>query len=562
MRTSYTKRRPLSFRKDETGSLTIFGLFIFILLLMMSGMAVDLVRQERARVAIQNTIDTAVVAASSLSQEAQTKAEVEALVKNHMEKAGFDPNIVTVDSDLQKPAGSDEIISRYVNASVNFEMNTMFMNMLGIDALEGHAASGAREGNEMIEIALVLDTSGSMNGTKMTNLKAAAKQFVTTVLTNNGPDRTLISIIPYSQQVHMSADLMARLNFDTDPVDVVDPAPYPNAMTTYVPGNMATNCVRFRSDDYTSHRLVDSGNIELLSHFARNSTGNYSEPSGSARWCRDTKTEVMLFQNDETTLHDHIDLMTATGWTAVDIGMNWGVGVLHESFQSVVTGMNTDGLAPDSAIGFPVPLGTPDVKKYVVLMTDGINTRQNDLKDDFKKGPTRIWHSDDLAGADWWSGFIVEMPDAPVSQRWYRPGSPWDTGDDEFLHANAVEAGGAAEDAVQWDHHMLFNRFQYAEAAEYFFSEVDSAAYDAYSDARHDGGWDDADDDLRAICAKARENQWIKIFTIAFEAPDDADSLLAECSGETGEHYDVAGNQIAAAFNSIAAEITKLRLTQ
>ena len=558
MRATFENHKSESFRSDETGSLTIFGLFIFILLLMMSGMAVDLVRQERARVAIQNTIDTAVVAASSLTQEAQTKAEVEALVKNHMEKAGFDPDMVTVDSDLQRPEGSEDIISRYVDARVDFQMNTMFMNMLGIDALEGKAASGAREGNQMIEIALVLDTSGSMDGTKMTNLKAAAKQFVTTVINNNGADRTLISIIPYSQQVHMSDDLMARLNFNTDPVDVETPDPYTNAMQTYVPGNTATNCARFRSNDYTSRRLVNGGNIELLSHFTLYSTGNYSEPNSWNRWCRKGhKAEVMLFQNNITTLHTHIDSMTASGWTAVDIGMNWGVGVLDDSFQTVALGMNDDGLAPDNVIGFPVPHGTADVKKYVVLMTDGINTHQYDLKDQFKSGPTRIWHSNELAAGDWWDGFVVEMPDNPASQRWYRPGSPWSTSDHEYLPEASLNT-----DAIQWDHHMLFNRFHSGEAAAYFFGSADATANAAYSDAFKNGGWGGADDDLRTICAKARENKWIKIFTIAFEAPTEADTLLAECSGEDGEHYDVAGTQIQTAFDSIAAEITKLRLTQ
>ncbi len=560
--------RPEFFRKNETGSLTIFGLFIFILLLMMSGMAVDLVRQERARVAIQNTIDTAVVAASSLTQEAQSKAEVEALVKSYMEKAGFDPEMVTVDSDLQQPAGSDEIISRYVNASVNFEMDTMFMNMLGIDALQGNAASGAREGNERIEIALVLDTSGSMNGTKMTNLKTAAKSFITTVLTNNGPNRTLISIIPYSQQVHMNDDLMARLNLNTDAVDIETPDPYTNAMQTYVPGNTATNCARFRTDDYTSHRLVDGGDVELLSHFAKDSTGNYSAPSSWNRWCRKGhKAEVMLFQNDITTLHGHIDSMTASGWTAVDIGMNWGVGVLDDSFQNVVSGMVTDNLAPGTALGFPVQLGTPDVKKYVVLMTDGINTHQYDLKDTFKSGPSRIWYSADLAAGTETDGFLVGMPDAAASQRWYRPRSPWTTGDDEYLHANEVESGGLAEDAVQWDHHALFNRFHYGEAADYFFSNVDAAAYNAYSNASLNDGWGEADTALRSICATARENNWITIFTVAFEAPTAANNILDECSGRDepnypGAHFDVSGNQLQGAFDSIAAEITKLRLTQ
>ena len=43
---------------------------------------------------------------------------------------------------------------------------------------------------------------------------AGAPVTITINVTNNGPDRTLISIIPYSQQVHMNDDLMARLNLN------------------------------------------------------------------------------------------------------------------------------------------------------------------------------------------------------------------------------------------------------------------------------------------------------------------------------------------------------------
>ena len=550
------------FRKDEAGSLTIFSLFIFILILMMSGMAVDMVRHERERVKIQNTIDTAVVAASSLTQAIETKAEVEALIKDHVAKAGLDPNIVTVDSDTVKPAGSDEVTSRWVTATADFRMDTMFMNMMGIEHLPGGAASGAREGNQMIEIALVLDTSGSMDGDKMDNLKIAAKQFINTVLTNNSPERTLISIIPYSQQVHMSNDLMARLSLNTDPV-VLDPVPTnPNAVAAYIPGNTATNCVRFRTDDFTNRRLVDGADIELLSHFRTGSTGNYSTPSGGSRWCRNSKLEMMLFQNDETALGLHIDAMDATGWTAVDYGMNWGVGVLDPSFQSVVTGMIADNLAPASAAGFPVAHGTPDVLKYVVLMTDGINTRQRDLKDEFKSGPTRIWHSDTLAdeptNGHKWFGYVVEMPDNPASQRWYVPGLPTTTSDDYYL-----AEGSEPADATQWDHHALFDRFSVPEAARYFFEQSDTGAFNAYNAAVETNlGYGTADTDLKAICAEARTNEWIEIFTVAFEAPTAANDILAECSAKEGNHFDVAGTNISTAFAAIAAEITKLRLTQ
>lgn len=576
----YEKLRSDTFLKDEKGSLVIFSLFIFVLILMMSGMAVDLIRQERERVRIQNTIDTAVVAASSLTQGLETKAEVEALVKDHMAKAGLNPDIVTVGSDTVKPNGSDEITSRWVNATVDFQMDTMFMNMMGIDSLPGGAVSGAREGSQMIEIAMVLDVSGSMGGDKLANLKIAAKQFVTTVLTNNSPERTLISIIPYSQQVHMSDDLMARLNIplasnpklrlDTT-LNLVDPVPTnPNAVASFTDGNTASNCVRFRDEDFGTRSLVDGNEIELLSHFTIWSTGNYETPSDWNRWCRRNsdptaapiKQPMLLFQNNETTLHTHIESLTAGGWTAIDYGMNWGVGVLDPSFQDVVTGMVADGDAPANAAGFPVPFGTPDVLKYVVLLTDGINTSQFDLKDDFKSGPSRVWHSDVLAdepthGNDW-RGYLVEMPDNAPASRWYVPGSPWTTSDDYYLAAGALPA-----DAEQWDHHDIYNRFAPMEAAAYFFEQSDTAAFNEYNDAVVSGlGWSTADQDVRDICSQARFGEQIEIFTIAFQAPDAANTLLAECSAEPGNHFDSSVTDIASDFAAIAAEITKLRLTQ
>ena len=573
MRTMIEKLKLMSFRRDETGSLVIFSLFIFLLILMMSGMAVDLVRQERERVKIQNTLDTAVVAASSLTQGLESKAEVEALVKDHMAKAGLNPDIVSVDSDTVKPGGSDEIISRWVNAEVDFQMDTMFMNMMGIDSLPGGAVSGAREGSQMIEIAMVLDVSGSMNGDKLDNLKIAAKQFVTTVLTNNSPDRTLISIIPYSQQVHMSDDLMTRLNIptatdpklrlNTVPVAVTPTPTNPNAVASYTEGNTATNCVRFRDADFDTRSIVDGIELELLAHFRDGSTGSYGTPGASSRWCRrGVKQPMLLFQNNETTLHDHIEALSAGGWTAIDYGMNWGVGVLDPSFQDVVTGMIADGDAPAHAAGFPVDFGTPDVLKYVVLLTDGINTEQKDLKDEFKSGPSRIWHSDTLANApvhghDWY-GYLVEMPDNPSSQRWYVPRSPWNNSDHYYL-----PEGSLPVDAKQWTHHDLYDRFASDQIAEYFFEDVDTDAFNAYDDAVVNSlGYGTADNDTRDICSQARTDGDIEIFTIAFEAPSAADALLAECSAVDGNHFDASVTDIAATFAAIAAEITKLRLTQ
>ena len=79
MRTSFkefVRSQKAIFVRDEAGSLTIFSLFMFILILFISGMAVDMVRHEKERVALQNAIDTAVVAASSMTQDKSTDAEI------------------------------------------------------------------------------------------------------------------------------------------------------------------------------------------------------------------------------------------------------------------------------------------------------------------------------------------------------------------------------------------------------------------------------------------------------------------------------------------------------
>ena len=66
--------------------MTIFSLFIFILILMISGMAVDLIAHERKRVMVQNTLDTAVLAAGSLNSGADSAAAITAMVKDYAER--------------------------------------------------------------------------------------------------------------------------------------------------------------------------------------------------------------------------------------------------------------------------------------------------------------------------------------------------------------------------------------------------------------------------------------------------------------------------------------------
>ena len=57
------------FRSDERGAMAFFMLFLLLIMLMIGGIAVDVMRFETRRVAMQQTMDRAVLAAANLTQK-------------------------------------------------------------------------------------------------------------------------------------------------------------------------------------------------------------------------------------------------------------------------------------------------------------------------------------------------------------------------------------------------------------------------------------------------------------------------------------------------------------
>ena len=142
------------FRREEDGSLIIFGLFAFVMMLLLAGVALDLMRFEERRTTLQNTIDRASLAAADLQQSLDPKE----VVKDYFLKAGLKP-----------PADDDIIVTegtltdyRKVEISVSEEMPTWFMALVGVKTLSTPASSTAEESVGQIEISLILDVSGCL----------------------------------------------------------------------------------------------------------------------------------------------------------------------------------------------------------------------------------------------------------------------------------------------------------------------------------------------------------------------------------------------------------------
>lgn len=148
----FKKFTSAGFKRDENGSMIVFVMVVFSVMMMVGGAGVDLARYEFSRSTLQYNLDRAVLAAASLKQE-QDPATV---VNDYMSRIVMNEEfVVTVTSNVQD-------YSRSVSASAVANVDMWFLSMAGVSQMPAKVVSIAQEQKTNLEISLVLDVSGSM----------------------------------------------------------------------------------------------------------------------------------------------------------------------------------------------------------------------------------------------------------------------------------------------------------------------------------------------------------------------------------------------------------------
>ena len=509
------------YAQEEDGVLIKPTIFIFLSMLAVGGIGVDLMRMERDRTELQYTLDRAVLAAADLDQT-QTPA---AVVLDYLTKSGL--------SEYYSPPTSDIGLGyRIVTSTVNTDFATHFMNFTGVGSIPINASSTAEESIDGLEISLVLDVSGSMNSNNcLTNLKAAAKDFIDTMVANTTDGKMSISIIPYATQVSLPDDLMNQYN-----------APDPNGLNY-------SRCVNFQSSDFLTTTLSTTSPLERTMHFSPwyrydyRDTGDIIEryavcsPYGHR--------EILPFQQNANVLKAFIDDLWAWGNTSIDVGMKWGATLLDPSAQPAIQALTT-GVSPSVPTDFetrPSSYTDADTIKVVVLMTDGQNTSQYYVKSANRTGMSDVWHD---PGSNRYSTLDPAYGDykRQGSSGWY-----------------ATPRGGDA--AVQLSRAELWARstLQYIYRDMFSWMGSSSAKNKYYYQVRGYHGTSTKNTRTKSICDAAKA-QGIIVYTIGFEAPSGGQAVLQDCASSDAHYFDVNGLEISDAFASIATSIRQLRLTQ
>ncbi len=188
------KRLLRRFFSDRRGAFAMQFALMAVPMFACTGVAIDGGRAFLARFELSAALDAAALAAGSTisDDEATLRGVARRFVDQNFGNA--EPGSVRIEFDP-----GDDVMT--VRGEV--DIDTFFMAIVGIPTVTVSAESEVRRGGTNVEVALVLDTTESMNGQRMTDLKAAAADLVDIVVTDDQtPYFSKLALVSYGANVY------------------------------------------------------------------------------------------------------------------------------------------------------------------------------------------------------------------------------------------------------------------------------------------------------------------------------------------------------------------------
>lgn len=371
--------------KDEEGSLFIYFALAIIPLLGFIGLSVDMSRAYHARAMVVNATDAAAMAASKVPTD-QAQAEAERVFNAYLNGTSIagqaEIDSVIVNEDLG-----------YVQVEAQSTVDMSFIKVLGYDDMAVNGKSRVLIAGGAVEVAVVLDNTGSMNNwisgkRRIDHLKDATELLIETVYPDSTPSEELfMAIIPYITQVNvgpktqwLNAQGLAMVN-DTDF--------FPNK-----PWGNWQGCLeaRLSNDLHKSDTPPTDESTRFLPYWWPSTRiNNYTYPDGTVRpwgwWSGDNDwtptsltrwdsgsprnpnagcpVEVLPLTNDKNALLDKTNEMfpIGRGGTHIFSGLKVGWWTLSPKWKNMW----------QNTTGHELPKDIEDSKKVMILMTDGYN---------------------------------------------------------------------------------------------------------------------------------------------------------------------------------------------
>lgn len=320
----------LQYFKETSGNVAILFAMCAFGIISLLGVAIDFQRSVSAEHNIQAALDASSLAAAKSFQNAKMKdAEIKKLAQNI-----FAADITLANANLKCPDPSINIdkTNGLVTASVTCKLPTTFAGLFSMSEMKISQSSTSAVSITSLDLAMMLDVSGSMSGQKLEDLKTAAKDAVDILITPYSGDRVRIAFNTYSTAINVGdyAEKVKGDNYDKD--------------------SALKNCVTERTG--TAKFDDDAPAFNKYMEEEPKSVGNkaMSCPSSS----------IAPLTSKASDLKTEIGKLKAGGWTAGHLGVAWAWYLISPEWDKIWP-----------AASEPLPYGKKDTIKAVILMTDG-----------------------------------------------------------------------------------------------------------------------------------------------------------------------------------------------
>lgn len=374
---------------NRRGNVAVIFALALLPVMAATGSAIDITRALQVKARLNSALDAAGLAAGK-----QIDANDETIIAtatayfnaNYPADELGDPGPLSVDI-------TDNTISLHVTASVE----TTIMKFAGFDEINVAADNEISRAVTGLEVALALDNTGSMAGTKLSNLKSSAHALVDILFgSETMPAHLKVSLVPFAAGVNVgplfdpvwldmagassihSENFTAGTNLWTlynnitnrdwngclmerpGGLDELDTPPTAGSPDTFFVPWFAPdepNSPSGYPNSYLSDGITGSANTRQRSTVKYPGSSVSSTSRGPDYNCRNTEAITPL-TNDRNLIEDKIDDMTAAYLTHIPIGLAWGWRTLSPGAPYTEGSQYSD----------------EDTIKALVLMTDGENT--------------------------------------------------------------------------------------------------------------------------------------------------------------------------------------------
>lgn len=387
-----------AFRKNESGSFATLMSLGMVSMIGVTGLAVDYSRAIQTKAEVFAAADSAALAAArTIGSASERESVARAVFKSNIDSL---KNVASVQVGPENITREGANYGYRVRASANIK--TFFGGMFGLDEVNVSIlaeAIGTISSNT--EIALVLDTTYSMTGWKIDTLKTAATDLVQSLeKLSTKPEQLKFSIVPFSEYVNVGLGNRNKPWLDV-PSDYQDPSKTVCREERPVTGRTNCRMVNHPADPGSPSRTCYNDGVPY------SCGGRSPRAAYSSEVCDNTYgTPVRKCTIQQGAWHrwhgcvgsrkSPLDTVDGGYGTRIPGLMDTSCGIplvdLTSNLQSVRSAIKT--LKPNGETYIPAGViwgwrtlssqspfearassQTEPVRKYLILMTDGLNTR-------------------------------------------------------------------------------------------------------------------------------------------------------------------------------------------